>query len=498
MKDLQKPRLVSRFALSSFVAFVVVGIGLSLVVTRHIRERQEEFAKFHSVFLVESLLRYELTPADLAGPLDPGGNRHRALLQLVQARVVQPPVVRVKIYRRDGTVVFSDEPRLIGTVAEAGGEVAEALEGKIVTEVSELTADENIYERSLAPKLFEAYIPLFLFPSEGGSPSGVVEVYTDYAGIEAEIERMLWTIVVALLVGLAALYILLLPIGRRVSLRLSEQNRQLEEQAEHLTEAVHAEQRTVAELRELNRLKDDFVAMASHEVRTPLTSIIGYAKTLRRPEFAEDPPAREEFLQAIERQGTRLSQLVENLLATSQIESDRNQLTLSPVPFAEVATAVVEGLGPRAKRVRLELQPGLPDIPSDPQRIELVVTNLLDNALKFSPDQTHVVLGAGVEDSWLAFWVQDYGIGIATEHTDRIFERFYQIDSSITRRFGGVGLGLSLVLELVSSLGGRIDVTSQPGQGSRFTVRLPVEPPPEVGELRVPSAIHGTAAMGGG
>jgi signal transduction histidine kinase len=497
MRDVQKPRLVGRFALSSFVAFVVVGIGLSLVVTRHIRERQEEFAKFHSVFLVESVLRYELTPADLAGPLDPDGNRYRALLQLVHARIIQPPVVRVKIYRGDGTVVFSDEPRLIGTTFEAGDELEEALEGEVVTEVSELDAEENIYERSLAPKLFEAYVPLFLFPSEGGSPSGVVEVYTDYAGIQAEIEKLFWTIVVALLIGLAALYVLLLPLSRRVSRRLSDQNRQLEEQAARLTEAVHTEQRTVAELRELNRLKDDFVAMASHEVRTPLTSIIGYAKTLRRPEFASDTPAREEFLQAIERQGTRLSQLVENLLATSQIESDQAHLSLSPVPFAEIAPALVEAMGPRAKRVRLDLQPGLPEITSDPRRIELVVTNLLDNALKFSPEHTQCVLGARLEGASLAFWIQDRGIGIPPDQVDRIFERFYQIDSSITRRFGGVGLGLSLVQELVSSLGGRIEVTSAPGQGSTFTVRLPVEPPPENGE-RGQSALQGTAAIGRG
>jgi signal transduction histidine kinase len=495
MRRAQEIRLVTRFALSSLVAFVAVGVTLSTVVTRQIRQRQEDHAKFHAVFVVDSILRYELTLEDLDQPLAIDGARYRELLLLVRARVLEPPVVRVKIYNRNGTVVFSDEPRLVGTTLEAGGEIGEALEGNAVTEISELEEAENVYERDLASKLFESYVPLFVFPSERGSPDGVVEVYTDYAGIQGEIDRLFWIIAGALMVGLSALYVLQLPISRRVGRRLSDQNSQLEEQAARLQEAVHKEQQTVAELRELNRLKDEFVAVASHEVRTPLTSIIGYAKTLQRPEFAEDAPAREEFLQAIERQGARLSQLVENLLATSQIESQHRRDTVESFSFLELANEAVAGRDPRAHRVRLEMQPGMPDIATNRQRIELILTNLLDNALKFSPEHTACELGARVVNGSLSFWVRDQGIGIAADQVDRIFERFYQIDSSITRRFGGVGLGLSLVRELVASLGGTIEVASEPGRGSTFTVTVPLDSAADEGDGRSRlSAAHASRA----
>jgi signal transduction histidine kinase len=471
----QEIRLVSRFALTSLVAFVAVGATLSIVVTRQIRERQEDLAKFHAEFLVDSILRYELTADDLAAPLAVDGARYRELLLLVRARVLEPPVVRVKVYDRDGTVVFSDEPRLVGTKLEPGGEIEEALEGVAVTEVSELEGAENLYERGLAPKLFEAYVPLYVFPSERGAPDGVVEVYMDYAGIQGEIDTLFWIIAAALLVGLSALYVLQLPISHRVGRRLSEQNRQLEEQSTRLQETVLKEQQTVAELRELNRLKDEFVAVASHEVRTPLTSIIGYAKTLQRPEFADDAPAREEFLRAIERQGARLSQLVENLLATSQIESEQRGATVEWFSFPELADEVVAGLGPRAHRVRVAVHADMPEVATNRQRIELILANLLDNALKFSPEHTLCELGAHVANGSLLFWVRDQGVGIAADQVDRVFERFYQIDSSITRRFGGVGLGLGLVKELVTSLGGTIEVTSEPGRGSTFTATVPLE-----------------------
>jgi two-component system sensor histidine kinase SenX3 len=116
----------------------------------------------------------------------------------------------------------------------------------------------------------------------------------------------------------------------------------------------------------------------------------------------------------------------------------------------------------------------MPDVATDRQRIELILTNLLDNALKFSAEHTTCELGARVANGSLSFWVRDQGIGIGADQVDRIFERFYQIDSSITRRFGGVGLGLSLVRELVTSLGGTIQVASEPGRGSTFTVTVPL------------------------
>jgi signal transduction histidine kinase len=223
-------------------------------------------------------------------------------------------------------------------------------------------------------------------------------------------------------------------------------------------------------------LKDDFVAVASHEVRTPLTSIIGYAKTLRRPEFADDRSAREEFLAAIERQGDRLHRLVGNLLAASHLEEDRVGHAGAPVSVQAVTDEVLAAVGARAHRVRVFLPQDLPDVVTDQNRLELILSNLVDNALKFSPEGTPVDVGARRVGNNLELWVSDRGIGIEGEHLNRIFDRFYQVDSSVTRRYAGVGLGLHLVHELTQSLGGDVGVLSAPGSGTTFTVSLPLEP----------------------
>lgn len=471
--------MAARFAVSSLIAFAAIGLVLSVVVSRQLRHRQEAAATYHAVFVTDTILRYIVEPSDLTAPLDPKGDRYRELLELVQERVLLPPVVRLKIWSPDGTVLFSDEPRLVGRAfRDEVGELSDVLHGEIEAGVSDLADEENEFERTKFSKLYSTYVPLSLGQrSAAAHPVAVAELYTDYAGIASEVDRLFRTLLLTLLAGLSALYALMLPISRRVARTLSTQNAQLEAQAEQLKGHLAKEQLTVAELRELNRLKDEFVAVASHEVRTPLTSIVGYAKTLRRSEVVVDESTRDEFLEGIERQADRLSRLVENLLASSSIEDERPRLSLGPVSFWEVCTEVLAGLGQRGVRIRVEIPPDLPLVITDQQRVELILSNLLDNALKFSPDDSPCELVAGQEGDSLVFWVTDRGMGIPAGQLDAIFERFHQVDSSSTRQFGGVGLGLSLVREQLTSLGGSIRVTSQLGQGSRFTVTLPLRHP---------------------
>jgi signal transduction histidine kinase len=474
MKRPRHLRLVSTFALGSLIAFVVIGAALSVVVSRQLRNRQEASARFHAQFVADSILRYEFTPDDLTGPVSVGSERYRALEQFVEARILSKPVVRVKIWARDGTILFSDEPRLVGMRFAPDDDLAESFAGETVGSVTDLTEHENIYERALAPKLYSTYTPLWL-PRSNGPPAAVVEIYQDYAGIQSEVDRLFRTLVVTLLVGLSALYLILLPISRQAGRTIQEQNLTLEGQAQKLEELLRTEQQRVADLREVNRLKDEFVAISSHELRTPLTSIIGYAKTLRRPEFAEDPTSRAEFVEAIERQADRLHRLVQNLLAASHLEAEPTRVTLEDVALADVAGEAVAALGAEGRRVTVAIPEDLPSVRADRQSLELVVANLLDNALKFSPEETGCELGARVDGTMLAFWVRDHGVGISHEQLPRIFDRFYQADSSRTRRYGGVGLGLSLVKGIVSNLGGGITVTSRPGAGSTFTVTIPLD-----------------------
>jgi signal transduction histidine kinase len=484
----RSPWLATRFAISSLIAFAAVGLALSVVVSQQLKARQEAAATYHAVFVSDSVLRYIVQPSDVSAPLDTRGDRYRELLRLIRQRVLRSPVVRVKIWSPDGTVVFSDEPRLVGReFDDEVGELAEVLDGQISAGVSDLEDEENVFERAKFSKLYSTYVPLSLGSPES-HPVAVAELYTDYAGIASEVRKLFRNLLITLLGGLSALYALVLPISRRVARTVSSQNRQLEAQAEQLRDLLAKEQRTVADLRELNRLKDEFVAVASHEVRTPLTAIVGYAKSLRRAEVDVDQETRDEFLEG-ERQADRLSRLVQNLLVSSNIEDERRRLSLEAVMFDDVCNEVIGSLGSQGARIRLDLQPGVPMVFTDRQRLELILSNLVDNALKFSPNGAPCEVGARVDASSLVFWVSDRGMGIPAEELQTIFERFHQLDSSRTRQFGGIGLGLNLVRDLVrdlvASLGGTIDVASQPGRGSRFTVRPP---------LRHPATVDGSAS----
>lgn len=265
--------------------------------------------------------------------------------------------------------------------------------------------------------------------------------------------------------------------SRGLADRLAEQNTILAEQAERLAVLLEKEHHTVDELRALNRMKGEFVAVVSHELRTPVTALIGYAKTLRQPEFANDVVMREEFLERMERQSDRLLRLVENLLTASRIESQQLPLALGRVLFEDLVREVIESLATDANRIHVQIPDDLPVLTTDRQLLSRVLQNLVDNALKYSPDGSPCELEAASSGGGIVFWVQDYGIGIPEDELPRIFERFYQVDQSSTRTFRGAGLGLSLVQDLLRHLGGTIQVHSVQGEGSRFTVVLPIRHP---------------------
>jgi len=471
-------RLLIQLGVSALVALAVIGTTASIVVSRLIRQQREASATFHAQFVTEAILSHELTVRDVTAPIPARSERYRTLAGFVRSRVLIAPVVRLKIWSHNGTVLFSDEPRLDGRRFSFDGDLEIAFGGGVEAGVSNLTEPENTFERALAPKLFETYVPLRLEGSAPGSkPVAVAELYQDYAGIQRQSDRLFRTVLLTMLLCLAALSLVMFPVMFLVAKRLAERNAHLEEDARRSEELLRRELRTVTELRRLNRLQRDFVAVASHELRTPLTSIIGYAKTLRQPQFASDDASREEFLEAIERQGDRLFHLVENLLTSSHLEDQQFKLSITTFSFADLAREVVEGLGSRASRVQMAIPRDLPSLISDRQYVAQTLANLLGNALKFSPEETSCDLTAIGSGGILSFTVRDRGIGMPETELPHIFERFYQVDSSSTRRYGGIGLGLSLVKNLVDVLRGRIEVTSREHEGTAFTVSLPLVHP---------------------
>jgi two-component system phosphate regulon sensor histidine kinase PhoR len=234
----------------------------------------------------------------------------------------------------------------------------------------------------------------------------------------------------------------------------------------------------VTELRRLEKVRQDFVANVSHELRTPIAAILGYAETLKSGAL-EDPQHAPKMVDIIHRQAWRLSTLVDDLLELSTLDSKQRVLHPSLLPLDELRPRVLEALLPRAQAKQIELQwpeYGL-TLHADPKALEQVLLNLLDNALKYTPAQGQVWVAAEQRGDQVAIQVTDSGPGIDTAHLGRIFERFYRVDKGRSRETGGTGLGLSIVKHLVVAQGGDVQVSSQSGKGSTFTVLLPVNAP---------------------
>jgi signal transduction histidine kinase len=467
--------LLLRFAAGSLGAFLLIGAGVMATTVANVRHRAELAANAHAVFVADAVLGPALIGIDLGAPLT--GEPYARLDSIVRNRVLSDGYdVRVKIWRADGTILYSDVSTIVGArFPDEAADLAEAIAGEPVFGVSDLADEENVTERSIASKLLFSYVPLRLSP--GGRPVAVAEVYQRYSAIQGEISHLLRELAITFAAGLVILYAALMPIARRASRELRSRNRRLREQTDQLSILLTREQVTVEELRELNRLKDDFVAAASHELRTPLTSVLGYVRTLQRPEFGEDPATRKEFLQAAEEQGNRLFRLIRNLLSSARLERGGLPSGAVPLEVAELAADAVASFPMEIARIDLAIAPNLPPLVTDADRMVEVLTNLLDNALKYSPGGGRVELGARAEGETVQLWVRDEGIGIDEGEVEHIFERFYQVDQTATRRFGGVGLGLYLVKELVRGLGGTVEVRSEPGRGSTFTVTLPIAGP---------------------
>ena len=242
--------------------------------------------------------------------------------------------------------------------------------------------------------------------------------------------------------------------------------------------------RDVTAVRRSDQLRSDFVANASHELRTPLASLIGFIETLRGP-ARDDTEARDRFLGIMHDQATRMSRLVNDLLSLSRIELDEH---MPPTGSPDVA-ALVRGVSAmlelkaaaRKVRLRLELPDKMPLVIGDADQLEQVFQNLIDNAIKYTREQTDVTikitrLAAESKRSggMLSICVADCGEGIDRTHLPRLTERFYRVDTARSRAQGGTGLGLAIVKHIVNRHRGRLIIDSVVGQGSRFTVLLPI------------------------
>jgi signal transduction histidine kinase len=226
----------------------------------------------------------------------------------------------------------------------------------------------------------------------------------------------------------------------------------------------------------LARLKNDLVATVSHELKTPLTAMRALVDTLLDAEKFDATTTRE-YLQLLARENVRLSRLIDNFLTFSRLERNRYAFKFAPIRPEQIVDAAITAMGERLQppgcRFASHTTTDIPLVNGDPDALTTALVNLMDNAWKYTGEEKRITLRTEARNGSVRFTVEDNGIGIPARETGRVFQRFYQVDQRLARSAGGCGLGLSIVQAIIEAHHGSISVSSEPGQGSAFTIELP-------------------------
>ncbi|HEX4997286.1 MAG TPA: ATP-binding protein, partial [Terriglobia bacterium] len=228
----------------------------------------------------------------------------------------------------------------------------------------------------------------------------------------------------------------------------------------------------------LSELRTQFVSSVSHELKTPLTAIRMFAETLQLRGYT-DPERHSKYLGTIVNESERLTRLLNNVLDFSRIERGQKSYHLQPTSLPDVVHAAVRAmeypLAAQGFNLRVNVADGLPPVPADRDALEQAILNLLTNAMKYSGKSRDIDMRLSLQNGSALIQVEDRGIGIPTKDQSRIFERFYRVQSAENRGVAGTGLGLALVAHIAEGHGGKVEVQSTPGEGSTFSIRLPLK-----------------------
>jgi signal transduction histidine kinase len=456
--------LLFRFSLLSLAVLLCIALGLGWILQRQMERTALTQQADEIAVVIDSMMGRQLTAQDVTSAAGPEG---RARWQSLAHRLLGADrhLVRIKVWDDAGRVIYSNNPAQVGKRFPISDELRTALDGQRAMDVSNLTETENVGDRQGHSSLLETYIPM----RAGGRVVGAYEAYSDLGALNAQLDDARRTLWGSVALGFLLLYASLFAIVRGASRRLVRQMRAIS--------ALEVEAREAAALREVDRLKDEFIGGISHELRRPLASIKGYTASLLLPNSHWEPEVEREFLEVIDEESDHLALLIDNLLDLARLGSGSLQLNLEPLNRPIMCEEVV-----RRVRMQSHLPPheyGLhfadqfPYVKGDHARMTQLLLNLLENAAKYSPVETPIVVEGHAEGGQVVVSVIDQGPGLTAEQAEHVFDKFYRVDSGLTRATEGTGLGLALCRGVVEAHGGEITVTSKPGEGCRFTVRLP-------------------------
>ena len=482
--DGPQPRLRLRFALYTGIVLLATGLAISWLVNREVAQRAGRTVQAQARAVALTSLRHELRPSDFAKPVSPA--RRAALDSLFRTSTIVPGAVGGRLYARDGTITYSTLHTRIGRPTRHPTVLRAVLAGKMTQRVTTITTWRG-------RKNFK--VLQILAPVRGTPPSrtlGVIRVDQDYRAATVSTGDAQTRLALILAAALLALFVSLLPIMNRLTRQLATRNRRLGELAEERGQLLEAERAARAEaesaqrllaaqndrLRELDGLKDEFIALVSHELRTPLTSIRGYVELLR--DDGGLSADQHHYLGIVERNSDRLLTLVSDLLFLAQVDAGKLTFDLQPVDLEPLVVHCVESSLPVALAKKIELashtEP-VPEVRGDAARLAQVLDNVVSNALKFTPDGGRVDVRLAAVDGAAVIEVQDTGLGLDEDERGRLFERFFRSSRAAEHAIPGTGLGLAIAKTIVEGHGGRIELESSPDRGTTVRVELPLSLP---------------------
>ncbi len=505
------------FSLTCAAALVVVTVVLLMLYRQNAVGALVESAEAQNVTLARSFANilwprfadYVTSVSKVDGDTLRARPETRELDEAIRTLTVGLPVLKVKIYNLDGVTIYSSQPSQMGVnKSNNQGFITSVRQGNPASKLSYRDSFSAFSGELRNRDLVESYLPI---RGRDGTIQAVFELYTDVTPSKARIDRLATKLMIGVVVTFGLFYgVLFLIIGRadRILKRqyvdllenkeaINQKKTVLEREVAERTLA-QAELRQAHELLEIrvqertveltvakdqaegaNRAKSEFLAMMSHELRTPLNAVIGFSDIMRNEMLGPVGSARyRDYAVDINESGKHLLDLINDILDLSKVESGEDELHNEDICVPDMVHAVLPLVRGSAKSggVELEviLEDGLPLLRADERKLRQILINLLSNAIKFTEAGGKVGLRAWCrEDGGHVFEISDTGIGIALEDIPKALDSFQQIDSDLSRKYEGTGLGLPLTKALVELHGGALDLHSEVGVGTTVTVRFP-------------------------
>ena len=456
--------------LVSIIIVLVIGVGLQVVVHNHVMWDAEQDAikisssirdrEIQQFIRVNSDLRSELVfPEDAIGQLD---KKLRDIL-------VQFDIVKIKVFTEDTKIIYCTDPSIIGMFNEGNPRLVTALNGSAVSKYEKKDKIPDLaQEERFNVDIIETYVPIF---SSDGQVVGSFEIYKDVTMDMAAVGNILPVAILIIACVVFSGFAILVAIMRRATNKVDSVVADLGLSNEALEQA-----REFAE--NANKAKSQFLANISHEIRTPMNAIIGFSGIL-----AEELTDQQKiYIDTVNKSSQSLLLLVDDILDASKIEASKLRVESIDCLLDKLISNVEPAINLKAKEKGVDfLVAKAKDIPqtihTDPIRLRQCLVNLLSNAVKFT-DTGHVLLEISlvVENGQrcVRFDISDTGIGIPEDKQEVIFDMFSQVDGSATREYGGTGIGLAITKQLAGLLGGRLEMTSRPDEGSVFSLIIPL------------------------